>query len=129
MARAYAAVVGVVLLLLGVGGLLLGERYLLGLLNIEVVEDLVHVLSGALLAYVGLGQRDEGVARGVVGVVGIVYLLVGVLGFVVPTLFGLLPRGYTVADNLVHLALGILGIAIAYTSLGGTGRGAANSRA
>lgn len=122
MARTFAAVVGVVLVLLGVGGLLLGDRQLLGLLNIDILEDLVHILSGGLLAYVGLGQRDEGLARSVVGVVGIVYLLVGVLGFVTPNLFGLLPSGYTIVDNIIHLALGLLGILIGFTSRGGAGR-------
>ena len=33
---------------------------------------------------------------------GVVYLLVGVLGFVVPMLFGLLPHGYSIVDNLIH---------------------------
>ena len=89
--RIYAQVVGVVLLLLGVLGLLLGERALLGIVNIDIVEDIVHLITGGILAYVGFGQRDDGVARSVVGALGAVYLLVGVLGFVLPTLFGLLP--------------------------------------
>jgi len=55
------------------------------------------------------------VVRTVVGVIGVVYLLVGVVGFVAPELFGLLPaHGYGVADNLLHLALGVLGIAVAW---------------
>jgi hypothetical protein len=54
------------------------------------------------------------VTRTVVGVLGIVYLVVGVLGFVVPMMFGLIPNGYTVFDNLLHLALGVLSIALAW---------------
>ena len=81
------------LLLLGVLGLLLGERALLGIVNIDIVEDIVHLITGGILAYVGFGLRNEGVARSVVGALGAVYLLVGVLGFVLPTLFGLLPHG------------------------------------
>ena len=35
------------------------------------------------------------------------------LGFVAPRLFGLVPHGYdTVLDNLIHLTLGVLGVAI-----------------
>jgi hypothetical protein len=41
-------------------------------------------------------------------------LVVGVLGFVAPMIFGLIPHGYTVFDNLLHLALGILGIAVGW---------------
>lgn len=118
--RLYAQVLGVVLLLLGVLGLLLGDEPLLGILNIDVVEDIVHLLTGGIFAYVGFGQRDEGLARNVVGVLGVVYLLVGILGFVVPMMFGLLPTGYTIFDNLVHLAIGILSILVAYVLQGGS---------
>ena len=112
-ARTYAQVVGVVLILLGVVGLLLGDELFLGILNIDLVEDIVHLLSGGLLAYIGFGRTDDGAVRSVVGVVGVVYLLVGILGFIVPMLFGLIPSGYTIYDNLVHLALGVLGLVVA----------------
>ena len=116
--RTYAQILGVVLLLLGVVGLLLGERALLGLVNIDIVEDIVHLLTGGVLAYVGFGQRDEGIARSAVGALGAVYLLVGVLGFIIPMLFGLLPHGYSVVDNLIHLALGVLSLAVAFALRG-----------
>ena len=120
MARTYAGVVGVVVILIGVVGLLLGEQSLLGLVNIDIVEDIIHLVTGGLLAYVGFGQRDEGLARSVVGGLGVVYLLVGVLGFILPFLFGLLPHGYSIVDNIIHLALGVAGIAVALSSQGGT---------
>lgn len=47
MVKTYAVVLGAVLVLLGIGGLLLGDGVLLGLLNVDVLEDLVHVVSGA----------------------------------------------------------------------------------
>jgi|SRR5215210_5062459 len=122
MVRTYAGVVGVVILLIGVVGLLLGERSLLGLVNIDLLEDIVHLATGGLLAYVGFGQRDVGLARNVVGGLGVVYLLVGVLGFIVPMLFGLLPHGYSVVDNIIHLALGIASIAVAFSQGGATVR-------
>ncbi len=109
-----------VVILIGVVGLLLGEQSLLGLVNIDIVEDIVHLVTGGLLAYVGFGQRDEGLARSVVGGLGVVYLLVGVLGFIIPFLFGLLPHGYSIVDNIIHLALGVAGIAVAFSSSGGT---------
>ena len=115
MARQVAGIFGVIILLLGVAGLVLGGPRLLGAFNIELVEDIVHIVTGGILAFVGFGQRDEGVARNVLGGLGVVYLLVGVIGFIIPNLFGLLPEaGYTVADNLLHLALGVIFIAVAY---------------
>ena len=99
---------------------------LLGLVNIDIVEDIIHLITGGLLAHVGFGQRDAGVALSVVLALSVIYLLVGLLGFVVPDMLGLLQHGYTVGDNLVHLALGILGLVAVFAS----GRsGARTSRA
>jgi hypothetical protein len=126
--RIHATLVGIVLLLLSLLGLLLGDELLLGV-NIEVLEDLVHVVSGGLLLYAGV-QRGVGVARGIVGAVSLVYLLVGVLGFVVPYLFGLLPHGYSIVDNAIHLVLGVLGLLVyANSRLPGPERGANDPRA
>lgn len=115
MIRQIAGIFGLIIFLLGVAGLVLGDGPLLGLFNIELVEDIVHLVTGAILLYVGFGQRDEGLARTVVGALGVVYLLVGIIGFVVPKLFGLLPLlGYHLADNLLHLVLGVIFLAVAY---------------
>ena len=122
MVRAYAGIVGVSLILIGVVGLVLGEQSLLGVLNIDLLEDITHLATGGLLAYVGFGQRDVGLARNVVGGLGVIYLLVGILGFIAPALFGLLPHGYSIVDNLIHLAAGVLSIAVAFLQGGATAR-------
>jgi hypothetical protein len=62
----------------------------------------------------GFGPFPVGLVRAVVGVLGVIYLVAGVLGFVVPSLFGLIPHGYTVFDNLLDLALGIISIALGF---------------
>ena len=46
------------MILIGVVGLFLGDGLVLGILNIDVVEDMVHVLTGGILAYVGFGRVD-----------------------------------------------------------------------
>ncbi len=113
MVRDYAKYLGIALVLTGVVGLVLGDELLAGILNIDLLEDIIHIGSGALLAYVGFrGTAD--LARTVVGGLGVVYLLVGLLGFVAPNLFGLIPHGYTIADNLLHLAIGAASIAVAW---------------
>jgi hypothetical protein len=117
--RLYAQILGVVLILIGLVGLLLGDGLLLGILNIDVVEDIVHILTGGILAYVGFGRPDIGAARSVVGALGVVYLLVGILGFILPTLLGLIPSSYSIFDNLLHLALGVLSLVVAFAQ-GGT---------
>jgi len=113
-ARLYAKVVGVTIVLIGVGGVLLGEKSLFGVLNIDIAEDAIHLVTGGLMAGVGFRGSDSAV-RSVVGGLGVVYLLVGVLGIFVPDLFGLLPHEYkTVLDNLIHLLLGVLGITVGF---------------
>lgn len=116
--KRYAQVVGVAIVLIGVVGLALGDQSLLGVLNIDVVEDIVHLGTGGLMAFVGFSRREGRLARGVVGGLGAVYVLVGVLGFIAPGLFGLLPNEYSVVDNLIHLSLGVLGIAVAWLAPG-----------
>ena len=122
MVRTYAGIVGVSLILIGVVVLALGERSLLGVLNIDLLEDITHLVTGGLLAYVGFGQRDVGLARSVVGGLGVIYLLVGILGFIAPALFGLLPHGYSIVDKLIHLTAGVLSIAVAFLQGGATAR-------
>jgi len=127
LVKRFAQILGVVLILVGLVGLVLGDKQWLGILNIDIVEDIVHLATGGLLAYVGFSGMDLSTARSVVLAPGVIYLVVGILGFVVPMMFGLIPDGYTVFDNLLHLALGALGLAVALTASGGsrqTGRSA-----
>ena len=127
MVKRFAQILGVALILVGVVGLVLGDRVWLGILNIDIVEDIVHLVTGGLLAYVGFGRTELSTARSVVLALGVIYLAVGILGFVVPTMFGLIPDGYTVFDNLLHLALGGLSLAVALSAPRGsrqTGRSA-----
>ena len=82
MVRRYAQILGLVLILVGLLGLLLGERVWFGVLNVDLFEDIVHLITGGLLAFVGFSERGGAYARSVVGGLGVIYLLVGLLGFV-----------------------------------------------
>src|SRR5215212_55828 len=113
--KQFARIIGVVLILVGIVGLVLGNKLWLGILNIDIVEDIVHLVTGGLLAYVGFGRTDLVTTRNLVLALGVIYLAVGILGFLVPMMFGLIPHGYTVFDDLLHLALGVLSIVIAFT--------------
>jgi len=115
MVRLYAKVVGVTVILIGVFGLVLGDKSLLGVLNIDLAEDGIHLLTGGLLAYAGFAARSLTVVRAIVGGIGIAYLFVGLVAFARPMFFGLIPSGYeTVLDNLIHLTLGVLGIFVGF---------------
>jgi hypothetical protein len=112
-ARPYAQILGVVLILVGLVGLALGNQVWGGILNVDIAEDIVHLITGGVFAYAGFGRTELSVTRNVVGLLGIIYLMVSVLGFASPTMFGLVPHGYTAFDNLLHLFLGSLSLAVA----------------
>ena len=114
--KRFAQILGVALILVGLVGLVLGDKVWLGILNVDIVEDIVHLATGGLLAYVGFSGVDLSAARSIVLALGVVYLVVGILGFVVPTMFGLIPSGYTIFDDLLHLALGGLSLAVALSA-------------
>ena len=114
LVRQYARIVGIVVIVIGIVGLIAGERQLAGLINVDIVEDIVHIVTGGLLAWAGFALRDLRMVRNIVGGLGVVYVLVGILGFIDRELFGLLPHHYTVFDNLLHLVLGALSIVVAW---------------
>jgi hypothetical protein len=127
--KRFAQILGVVLILVGIVGLVLGDQVWLGILNVDIVEDIVHLATGGLLAYVGFSRVDLSTARSIVLALGVIYLVVGILGFFVPTLFGLIPNGYTIFDNLLHLALGALGLVVALAAPRESGQSGRSARA
>jgi len=113
LARTFAKVFGVVLLVVGLLGLVLGDKRLLDILNIDLVEDLIHIASGSLLLYLGFKADGKTLRSGLL-VLGAVYLVVTLLGFLAPGVIeSLNPHGYTIVDNLIHLAVGVGAIATA----------------
>ena len=114
LTRSYAQIAGVVVLLLGVAGLVLGDQKLGGLLNIDITEDIVHLVTGGALAYAGFGIRDNATVRTIVGALGVIYIGIGILGFVDDNLFGLIPSGFTIFDNIFHLGVGVISVLVAW---------------
>ena len=116
--RLYAGIAGIIVVALGVIGviarLISGSDYLFNLLNVSWTENLIHLITGGLMAYIAYKQSDIALARTVVGVLGFIYLLVFVVSLLSSTIFGLIGSGLTLADNLVHLVLGLAGIYVAY---------------
>lgn len=106
MAKSYAKWGGIILLVLGVVGLFM-KTLPLGL-NSDIIEDIIHIAAGALLTYAGTRGTDAQAASWS-KYFGIVFLVVGVVGFLSKNLLGLLPSGLSTLDNVVHLAYGVLG--------------------
>lgn len=126
--RTFALVVGVVFILVGLLGFvpaLVPGGAVLGIFAVNVLHSIVHLLIGVL----GVAAAYTGFSRLYNRVIGIVYLLLAILGFI-PALYfsnallGLIP--INLADNLLHL---IVGLAAIYVGFAVADRGSTVSRA
>ncbi len=110
--RLIVLVFGVVYVLVGIFGFIPGVTTqgevtgapgatgaILGIFPVNALHNIVHLVIGAALLFGATSTANAiNVARGV----GIVYLLVGILGFISPDTFGLMPIGGN--DIWLHLA-------------------------
>lgn len=123
MAKTVCKLLGVIFIIVGVAGFvapnLLGAHF-------SMVHNLVHLVSGAIALYFGFAGSPSG-ARGFCIVFGLVYLALGVCGFLLghpgvstlpgmaemgsdpkmwPVLRGTLELGQR--DHIIHIVLGIV---------------------
>jgi Domain of unknown function (DUF4383) len=110
MANRIATILGVVFLLVGVLGFLLPT--LLGA-HLTPAHNIVHLVSGAISLWLGLKGTVSG-AKTFCIVFGLVYLLLGVCGFLLGSgaerMLTILPGQlmFGTMDHLIHVALGAI---------------------
>ena len=114
-ARLYCTLVGAVLVIAGILGFFYEASFdtepvesdaVLGILAVNGWHNLVHLASGiVLLALAGTAARTAALAF------GLAYLAIGIWGFIESdnVLIGLLPINDE--DNVLHLILGLTGLA------------------
>jgi hypothetical protein len=113
--RIVATVLGIVVGLLAIIGFFVEGEHLLGIMNVDLTLDILRLLIAAALLVVGLApQVPASATKAVIIVVGAMYVLMGLLAFADPTLFGLLPTGFTGFDIAFHLIVGIAALVIAF---------------
>jgi hypothetical protein len=120
LAKTYAAVIGIVLVVVGligfIGNPIVGPT---GIFATNAVHNIVHLLTGAIALYIafgGLAPAQQ--ATWLIGL-GVLYLVIGVLVVVSPTLFGLFGDApANAADHVLHFALGIVSLVIGYMARG-----------
>ena len=111
MVKLYARMTGLIMLITGIMGFLTDD--LLGLIQFDSVHNMIHLLIAAFALYVGFGTDDTGLPHLFTEVMGFIYVLLGLAGFMNPMLFGLLgPFHLEPLENLLHLMLGLWGIGI-----------------
>ena len=108
MARTICKVLGVVFVLAGLGGFAM--PHLLGF-HLTTIHNVIHIASGAVAAYLGF-SGSAGAVRTFCIVFGVVYLALGVLGFVAPGVVAavighpLVDSGELTPDNVFHIVVG-----------------------
>jgi hypothetical protein len=117
MGKAYAVVVGFVLLLVGILGFVEGDKIVMGL-HFNFIHNCVHAVSGLVGLAAGLAGGQKG-GRAFAQVFGVVYTLVAIVGFAgapvyIVTLLDLNIPMY----NYIHVAVGVLGLLAGF--LGGS---------
>lgn len=114
MSKTYAQVAGIALLALGVLGLV--GFGIPGFLSIdEPAEVAFHFITGAAAAFVGFNKGTYGnTAVTYAKYFGILYLALGVVGFIIPDILGLFH--FDLSCNLVHLVLGLWGVWTGYSA-------------
>jgi hypothetical protein len=107
MATKLANVFGIIFIIVGlvgfIGGLgIVGEG---GIFHTDMTHDVVHLILGIVLLFVGLKAQSK--AAVVLMVIGVVYLLVALLGFIgTNPVLGFIH--VNTADNYLHLVLGLV---------------------
>jgi len=100
MAKKAAIVIGIVLILVGIWGFV--QNPVAGLFNVNVLHDLVHIITGIVLL-IGAGKAAAATLKWV----GIIYVIVAIIGFIWGLGFLGVGSGGD-ADNYLHLLLGIV---------------------
>lgn len=116
MARTFAIVFGAVYALVGVLGFVLPSP-ILGIFGVNPLHNIAHLGVGGLWlisAFMPIGPLTPRVTS---QIIGIVYIVLAVLGFAAASVFNSLlnPGGEgLLADNLLHLFTGALGLYIGF---------------
>ena len=110
MANRIATILGAVFLLVGIIGFVMPT--LLGA-HLSLAHNIIHLVSGAVSLWLGLKGTPSG-AKTFCLVFGVVYGLLGVVGFLMGTgddrLFTVIPDQLVLGtmDHLIHIAFGII---------------------
>ena len=108
MAKTVCKILGVVFVLVGIVGF--AKMNLLGA-HLNLPHNLVHIVSGAIALYFGFAGSPNA-ARGFCLLFGIVYLLLGIVGWFVGSgeihMLELGPLMLGTVDHVIHIALGVL---------------------
>lgn len=106
MVRTVARVQGITLILLAVSSVVIGGDALHGVLHIALMENLIHLVTGGLLIWVGVTHAEKRASL-TVAILSALFLLLGI-----PALFssGIVANDYSWIHEVIRLVIGVIGI-------------------
>lgn len=122
MAQMISYILGAVFVVIGLLGFV--NDPVLGIFEVDMVHNLVHLVSGLVL--LGLGYAGAGMARTGAKIFGVVYAVVAVWGLVVPGEMLLNIMQVNFADDILHV---VIAAALLYAGFAGGGMSASQGPA
>lgn len=112
-AMKFGKVFGWILLIIGVLGFVPGittDMHLLGIFHVDAIHNIIHILTGIVGIVI---SKSDMSARKFFRVFGIIYAIVTIVGFVQgTTVLGIF--GINMADNILHLVITVVALAIGF---------------
>jgi hypothetical protein len=125
IAQSYAAVVGILLVAVGLLGFISNPVVSSAsgaLFATNAVHNLVHIATGLIALYIAVALTGAAQANGVIGF-GALYAAIFVVVLLSPTLFGLFGDAQAnTADHVLHAALAVSALAVGYVARSGSER-------
>ena len=120
LAMGWITLAGIVLVAVGLLGFV--SNPLVGsasgaLVATDAVHNVVHILTGLLALYIGLGLKGANQINGVIGF-GVLYAVIFVAVLLSPNLFGLFSVPANAVDHVIHVALAVVSLAVGYMARG-----------
>ncbi len=109
MSLALAKMYGILIASLAAAGLLV-NGHLFDIMNTDFALDALRIGLATYLIYVAFISGQQRIVDNAMLGVGMLYIGMGILGLVSPTLGGLLPSGLTGFDITFHLLTGIVAV-------------------
>lgn len=110
MQRATAIIFGLLVAVLGIAGLTIEGDRLLNLMNVDLPLDVLRLLLA--VALLGAAFVAHRAIKAMLIITGVLYLGMAALALFDPTIFGLLPTGFSGFDIAFHIVTGAAALII-----------------
>lgn len=126
LARGYAALIGIVLVVVGLLGFIANPIVADPnaandpIFHTDAIHNIIHLGTGAIALFIAFGLPAERQPSAVIGF-GLLYVAIFVLVLLSPNLFGILRVPANMALHILHAALAVTGLAVGYMARGSAG--------